>query len=89
MMNAEFVVVATVDNTVVDITPSRALQGGHAAQQTFSVTLQAGQTYTIDMGLEFVSDKAGVAAIEAEVKDVLGGRATKVDPQPVAKWSAI
>ena len=45
MMNAEFVVVATVDNTVVDITPSRALQGGHAAQQTFSVTLQAGQTY--------------------------------------------
>ena len=27
--------------------------------------------------------------IEAEVKDVLGGRATKVDPQPVAKWSAI
>ena len=53
------------------------------------VTLQAGQTYTIDMGLEFVSDKAGVAAIESEVKDVLGGRATKVDPQPVAKWSAI
>jgi len=45
MMNAEFVVVATVDNTVVNITPSRALQGGHAAQQTFSVTLQAGQTY--------------------------------------------
>ena len=53
------------------------------------VTLQAGQTYTIDMGLEFVSDKAAVAALEAEVKDVLGGRATKVDPQPVAKWSAI
>ena len=53
------------------------------------VTLQAGQTYTIDMGLEFVSDKAGVAAIEAEVKDVLGGRTTKVDAQPVAKWSAI
>ena len=45
MMNAEFVIVATEDNTVVDITPSRALQGGHPAQQTFSVTLQQGQTY--------------------------------------------
>jgi gliding motility-associated-like protein len=45
MMNAEFVIVATVDNTEVDITPSRALQGGHPAQQTFTVTLQAGQTY--------------------------------------------
>ena len=45
MMNAEFVVVATEDNTVVDITPSRALQGGHAAQQTFSILLHQGQTY--------------------------------------------
>ena len=45
MMNAEFVIVATMDNTQVDITPSRALIGGHAAQHTFTVTLQAGQTY--------------------------------------------
>ena len=45
MMNSEFVIVATVDNTVVDITPSRALQGGHPAQHQFSVTLNAGQTY--------------------------------------------
>ncbi len=45
MMNAEFVVVATEDNTVVEITPSKALQNGHSARQTFSVTLQRGQTY--------------------------------------------
>ena len=45
MMNAEFVVIATEDNTVVEITPSKALQGGHNARQTFSVTLQRGQTY--------------------------------------------
>lgn len=44
-MNAEFVIVATEDSTVVAITPSRALQGGHAALQTFSVTLNQGQTY--------------------------------------------
>ncbi len=45
MMNAEFVIVATQDSTWVDITPSRALQGGHPAQQTYSVMLQQGQTY--------------------------------------------
>ena len=45
MMNAEFVVVATQDNTVIDITPTRALQGNHQANHTFSITLQAGQTY--------------------------------------------
>ncbi len=45
MMNAEFVIVATEDSTWVDITPSRALQGGHPAQQTYSVMLQQGQTY--------------------------------------------
>ena len=45
MINAEFVIVATMDNTQVDITPSRALIGGHAAHHTFTVTLQSGQTY--------------------------------------------
>ena len=45
MMNAEFVIVATEDNTVVEITPAKALQNGHNARQTFSVTLQRGQTY--------------------------------------------
>ena len=45
MMNAEFVVVATEDNTVVEITPSKALEGGHSANHTFSIMLQQGQTY--------------------------------------------
>ena len=45
MMNAEFVIVATQDNTVVDITPSRAMQGNHPANHTFSITMQEGQTY--------------------------------------------
>ena len=45
MMNAEFVVVATEDNTVVEITPSKVLEGGHSANHTFSIMLQQGQTY--------------------------------------------
>ena len=44
-MNSEFVIVATEDNTEVEITPSKALMGGHAARQTYVVTLQQGQTY--------------------------------------------
>ena len=44
-MNSEFVIVATEDNTEVEITPSKALMGGHAARQTYVVTMQRGQTY--------------------------------------------
>ena len=40
-----FVVVAVEDNTVVDITPTVRTLGGHAANQTFSVTMHAGETY--------------------------------------------
>lgn len=41
-----FVIVATENNTVVDITPSKDAVG-HAARQTFSITLQAGEAYTV------------------------------------------
>ena len=44
-MNSEFVIVATEDNTVVEITPSKALMGGHAARHTYTITMQRGQTY--------------------------------------------
>ena len=40
-----FVVVAVEDNTVVDLTPTVRTLGGHAANQTFSVTMHAGETY--------------------------------------------
>ena len=45
MMNAEFVIVATENNTIVEITPSKMLQGGQQANHTFTVVLQQGQTY--------------------------------------------
>lgn len=39
-------IVATENNTVIDITPSKDAIG-HPANQSFSITLQAGETYTI------------------------------------------
>ena len=42
-----FVIVATEDNTEIDITPSVRTLGGHAANQTFTVTMHAGETYHV------------------------------------------
>lgn len=42
-----FVIVATEDNTEIDITPSVNTLGGHTANTTFSITLNAGQTYQV------------------------------------------
>lgn len=40
-----FIVVATVDNTVVTVTPTLALEGGRAAGVPYSITLNRGQSY--------------------------------------------
>jgi hypothetical protein len=40
-----FVVVATVDNTVVTITPSKTLEGGRTAGVPYTITLNRGQSY--------------------------------------------
>ena len=42
-----FVIVATENNTEIDITPTVKTLGGHSANQTFSVTLHAGETYHV------------------------------------------
>jgi len=39
-------IVATEDNTVIDITPTSDLVGGHSAGATFSITLNKGETYS-------------------------------------------
>jgi hypothetical protein len=41
-----FDIVATENNTTVIIYPTRALFGGHPAYQSYSITLNAGQTYS-------------------------------------------
>jgi gliding motility-associated-like protein len=40
-----FIVIATQDNTTVQITPSSSLTDGHAANTTFSISLQKGELY--------------------------------------------
>lgn len=42
-----FLIVAAEDNTVVNITPTVNTLGGHVAGVTFSITLDAGQTYHV------------------------------------------
>ena len=42
-----FLIVATEDNTIVEITPTVNTLGGHQANVPFSVTLNAGQTYHV------------------------------------------
>ena len=44
---SEFAIVATQNNTVIDITPSVATQGGHSANSTFTITLNRGQVYQV------------------------------------------
>lgn len=42
-----FIIIATEDNTTVDITPTCATLSGRPANQTFSITLNEGETYQV------------------------------------------
>jgi len=48
--NSEFLVVASEDNTLVKITPSRMTDKGKSANVTFTVTLNKGQSYQVQAG---------------------------------------
>ena len=45
--NSEFMIVATEDNTIVKITPSRNTDQGKTANAIFSISLNKGQTYQV------------------------------------------
>ncbi|BAV05244.1 hypothetical protein FLA_1251 [Filimonas lacunae] len=57
-----FDIVATEDNTVVTITPSRAIDG-HAANVAFNVTLNKGQTYCCRASGQTVDDHLGSSTV--------------------------
>ena len=42
-----FLIVATEDNTEIEITPTAPTLGGHQSGQTFTVTMNAGETYQV------------------------------------------
>lgn len=45
--NSEFLIVASEDNTTVNITPSVDTDGGHKANEMFSIPLNQGQSYQV------------------------------------------
>lgn len=66
-----FLVVATEDNTRVDITPTVRTIGGHEAGQVISVTLNAGQTYSVRSHYgEGSRDLSGSRVVAADGKKV-------------------
>ena len=56
--SSEFLIVATADDTEVEIVTTAATVGGHAAGDTWTVTLNAGQSYQV-RALEDVGDLTG------------------------------
>jgi hypothetical protein len=46
-LTSAFLIVATEDNTTIDITPSINTLGGRPANQEFSITLQKGESYQV------------------------------------------
>src|SRR5690606_116724 len=45
--NSEFLIVASEDNTLVEITPSVVTDGGRVADVTFNITLNKGEVYQV------------------------------------------
>lgn len=50
-LSSAFVIIATENDTEIDITPSVATLGNHPAGETFTITLNAGQTYQVRSNL--------------------------------------
>ena len=70
--SSAFVIVATEDNTTIDITPSVNTLGGHQAHQTFTITMNAGEVYQVRSNMSFGS------------RDLSGTRVTSHDCKKIA-----
>ncbi len=70
-----FLIVATENNTTVDITPATQTLNGHAAGQTFSVQLNQGQTYQVRSNSN------------SDMRDLSGSRVTARDGKPIAVYN--
>ena len=66
-----FLIVATEDNTEIDITPSVATLGGHEAGQTFTITMNAGETYHVrSMRTGSLRDLSGTKILSSDCKRI-------------------
>ena len=74
-LTSAFLIVAVEDETTIDITPSVETLGGKPAGQTFSVTLQRGQSYQVR------SKNTG------DLRDLSGSRVTAHDCKKIAVFN--
>ena len=70
-----FLIVATEDNTTVDITPTASTLNNHTAGHTFSVDLNQGQVYQVR------------STNEGQDRDLSGSRVTARDGKPIAVFN--
>ena len=69
--SSAFVIVATEDNTTIDITPSVKTLGGKPAHQEFSVTLNKGQAYQVRSNMDNGSrDLSGTRVTARDCKKI-------------------
>ena len=69
--SSAFVIVATEDNTIIDITPSVKTLGGKPAHQEFSITLNRGQAYQLRSNMDYGSrDLSGTRVTARDCKKI-------------------
>lgn len=71
--SSAFVIVATEDNTTIDITPSVKTLGGKPAHQEFTITLNQGQAYQVRSNMDYYGSR-----------DLSGTRVTARDCKKIA-----
>ena len=65
-----FVIVATEDNTLIDITPSVSTLGGKPAHQEFTITLNRGQAYQVRSNSSSNRDLSGTRVTARDCKKI-------------------
>ena len=66
-----FLIVATENNTVIDITPSCNTLGGHLAGQTYTITMNQGETYQVRSTRSGTArDLSGTHVVAADCKRI-------------------
>lgn len=76
----EFVIVATEDNTTVEITPHADINNGYEKNEAFNITLQKGQTYLV-MSNDAVDDLAGSRVKSNKMIAVFAGHTCALVPE--------
>ncbi len=77
-LSSVFVIIATENGTEIDITPTVSTLGNHPAGETFTITLNAGQTYQVRSNLSSYNNRG---------RDLSGTRVTAHDCKKIAVFN--